>query len=230
MAIVNNTYCELRYNLGGSLNSPCGEAVYVHGSIPPQTTIRWPGPEAVDWNRNATQIYWRSFSMDYEGANVTGRCTGLPAYSPVIYLPECKTDISYHWENDAAGNVVVTITAVSLRIPPNVSRNIWRFPPKGGTAVIINPMLEAEADGNLLIVKTNQGFLAGGYTRHGKAATGVIITPAGQFTGNAACRRISLGPAVQQVITGCFCGMEQVFNLRETGGGNEKTIFTVTQL
>lgn len=191
------------------MNDPCGEAAYVHGSVPGRTTIRWPGPDAVDWNRKAEQIYWRNFSIN--GANAIGHCKTEALFSPIIYIQECNCNIEYQWNEDpATGNIEIVINSISLRIPPVLS--------KGGTAVIVIPMLEAEVSGNKIRTRANKSFIAGIYTNEGKAAKSTALQQLNSTTHYEVCRFVPLHPSVQQVNFNCLCGMEQVFFIRNENG------------
>lgn len=230
LALVNNTYCNLHFSLGGALDAPCGQAVYVHGSVPGRTTIRWPGPEAVDWNRKAEQIYWKNFALDVNGAIVIGHCINDALFSPVIYLQDCHTDVEYQWNEDpATGNVEIIINAVSLSIPATLSRSMKMYLPHGGTAVIIKAMLDVEALGNKLYVRTNKSFIAGADKINNNIKTTMKLQPLSQTTNYEACKFISVSPSVQQVIFNCFCGMEQVFYLYKDDV-EQPSVTTVTEL
>lgn len=230
LALVNNTYCDLHFSLGGAVDAPCGQAVYVHGSVPGRTTIRWPGPEAVDWNRKAEQVYWKNFALDADGAIVVGHCINDALFSPVIYLQDCYTDIEYQWNEDpATGNIEIIINAVSLRIPATLSRSMKIFPPRGGTAVIIKAMLDVEAMDNKLYVRTNKSFMAGAGMINSNANTTIKLQPLNPTTNYEACKFVSVSPSVQQVVFNCFCGMEQVFYLHKEDM-RQPSITTVTEL
>jgi len=225
MALVNNTFCNVRFSLGGSIDDVCGTPVYVYGEVPARTTIRWPDPAAVNWNKHATQIYWRNFSPDGGNMVTVGRCSGDVLSSPVVYIEACGGDLVYSWHEDAGtGDVEIIIEPASAQLPATAT--VKRYKQHGNVAIIVLPMLEAMADNGVLHTRTNQSFItdAAMISMHG--AKNIAMMPSGRA--NEMCRYMPTATGGQQVTFNCECGIEQFFKLNGAAMG-ELVRFSITQ-
>lgn len=242
LTLINNTGCKLKFTVFGSLQTPCGEECSFNGTVNSSQQIVWKKPSEARWDKTGETIYWRAFALRYDNAPVIGNCNEKPPFSGVIPIPGCK-DVEYSWNVDEEGNIVVTLSAVS--IPKNITK--WQIRPEageGGVNVVITPMLEVSSfidvsenepwlAQNSFRVRTNQKFIVSARPKQREANAARVTLAVDKnalYNNYNVCSSLPISGNSRVVTINCFSGTDQKFNvLYSDTSAKPQLLFTATE-